>query len=175
MKTLYVLRHGQAAPESEALSDHERPLTVRGRAEVRLAAERLAGRPKPPSLILSSSATRASTTAELCRIALPAATRLTIAADLYLAEPPRYLGALAAGGDPHGAVLVVGHNPGLEALILVLTEQSEHLATASLVEIDLPIALWSELSGLSSRGETADGAVFGTRSGTIADHFRARA
>jgi phosphohistidine phosphatase len=174
MKTLYVLRHGQAAPESEASSDHERPLTERGRAEVRLAAERLAGRPQAPSLILSSSAARASATAELCRRALPAGTGLTIVNELYLAEPPSYLSALTAGGDPHDAVLVVGHNPGLEALVYVLTQQSEHLATASLVEIDLPIALWSDLSGRSFRSESVDAEVGGTRSGTIVNHFRAR-
>ena len=146
MKTLYVLRHGQAAPEEQAASDHERPLTLRGQDEARHAARHLAGRPQPPSLILSSDALRAQVTAELCRAALPDATELTILGGLYLAEPPSYLEELAAGGDPHAAVLVVGHNPGLEALIYVLTQRSEHLATASLVEIDLPISAWRELS-----------------------------
>ncbi len=169
MKTLYVLRHGQAAPESEAWSDHERPLTARGRDEARVAAERLAGRSKPPSLILSSSAVRARETAELCLAALPQS-RLTIVGELYLGEPPSYLAALAAGGDPHDAIVVVGHNPGLEAPIYGLTQQSEHLATASLVEIELPIAVWSEVSGRSARSGIGGGAV----SGTKVDHFRSR-
>jgi phosphohistidine phosphatase len=170
MKTLYVLRHGQAAPESEAKSDHDRPLTVRGESEARLAAERLARRPRPPSLILSSSAARARATAESCQGALPPSTRLAIVAELYLAEPPPYLEALAAGGDPHAAVLVVGHNPGLEALIYVLTQHSEHLATASLVELELPISTWGDVSGLASPSEAGAGAG----SGTIVAHFRAR-
>jgi len=163
MKTLYVLRHGQAVPEGDAASDHERVLTARGRIEARLAAEHLAERPRLPSLILSSSAARAQATAEACVAALPERTRLTIASGLYLAEPASYLAELAAGGDPHEAVVVVGHNPGLEALVYLRTERSEHLATASLVEISLPISVWSELSGKSA-----------VVTGRLGDHFRAR-
>jgi len=157
MKTLYVLRHGQAAPETEAGSDHERALTRRGQGEVRRTAEHLRERPSRPELVLTSGATRARQTAELCRSALPDA-RLAISDELYLAEPPSYLAALAESAEPHAAVVVVGHNPGLEALIYVLTQRSEHLATASLVEIELPIASWGELShwGRATRGRVAD-------------------
>jgi len=157
MKTLYVLRHGQAAPEVEADSDHERELTPRGQAEVRRTAQHLRQRPSLPSLVLTSGASRARQTAELCRSALPDAP-LAIADELYLAEPPSYLAALAKSAEPHAAVVVVGHNPGLEALIYVLTRRSEHLATASLVEIELQIASWAELSrwGMTTRGRITD-------------------
>lgn len=148
MKTLYVLRHGQAAPEGVTGTDHERELTPRGHAEAQRAAKYLSGRAKLPSLVLASSAERARQTAEHCLALLPGA-ELMIQEALYLAEPPSYLAALAAHADPHEAVLVVGHNPGLEALIYALTDRSEHLATASLVEIALPIAAWTELSGMA--------------------------
>ncbi len=147
MKTLYVLRHGHAAPEGEAGSDHERELTPRGQAEAKRAARHLSQRNPLPSLILTSSATRARETAEQC-VTVLAHAQLMILEGLYLAEPPSYLAALAARAEPHDTVLVVGHNPGLEALIYVLTDRSEHLATASLVEIALPIAAWTELSGV---------------------------
>lgn len=147
MKTLYVLRHGQAAPEGEASTDHERPLTRRGQAEVARTALALRGRPGSPSLVLSSSAIRARRTAELCRSACAVGAELDIIDELYLAGPQSYLVALAARGKGHGVVMVVGHNPGLELLVQQLTERSEHLATASLVEIELPIEGWAELSG----------------------------
>ena len=147
MKTLYVLRHGQAAPESEASTDHDRELTRRGQAEVQRAALSLAERASLPSLILSSSAARARHSAELCRTAYAQGAELGIIADLYLAGPESYLAALVARGQAHGVALVVGHNPGLELLVRQLTDRSEHLATASLVEIELPIEAWSELSG----------------------------
>jgi phosphohistidine phosphatase len=148
MKTLYVLRHGQAVPEGEAGSDRDRALTARGQTEVRKSAQHLRDHAHPPSLILASSATRARQTAELCHEALAGPPPLLLLDSLYLAEPPSYLAALATRAEPHAAVLVVGHNPGLEALIYVLTDRSEHLATASLVEIALPIASFRELSGV---------------------------
>lgn len=147
MKTLYVLRHGQAAPEGEATTDHDRPLTRRGQADVQRAALALRERPSSPSLVLSSSATRARRTAELCHPACAGGAELSIVDELYLAGPDSYLAALAARGRSHGAAMVVGHNPGLEQLVHQLTERSEHLATASLVEIELPIEAWTELSG----------------------------
>jgi len=145
MKTLHVLRHGHAAPESLGGSDHGRELTRRGEEEVRQSARQLAVREVLPSLVVSSSAARARQTAELCLASLPVSTALVVRSDLYLAEPAAYLEALAAGADPHTSVLVVGHNPGLEALVLSLTGRSEHLATASLVEIQLPVDAWADL------------------------------
>lgn len=147
MKTLFVLRHGQAIPESEAGSDHARELTVRGHAEAQRAAESLLERSNGPTLILSSSATRARQTAEASHQILAGRAELKVLDGLYLAEPASYLAALGLRGEPHAAVMVVGHNPGLEALIYVLTQRSEHLATASLVEITLPISGWGDLSG----------------------------
>ncbi|HVY25453.1 MAG TPA: histidine phosphatase family protein [Polyangiaceae bacterium] len=147
MKTLFVLRHGQAIPESQADSDHARELTPRGVAEARRAAESLVARADAPSLILSSSATRALQTAEACALALAGRAVLKKVDGLYLAEPSSYLAALGQLAEPHASVMVVGHNPGLEALIYMLTDRSEHLATASLVEITLAISAWAELSG----------------------------
>lgn len=148
MKTLYVLRHGQAAPEQDADTDHERELTVRGRGEVRRAAATVLERGKVPSLVLTSSATRARQTAELCLEAWcsPRPPELRVLDELYLASPAPYLAALAAGADPHESVMVVGHNPGLETLVAVLSSRSEHLPTAALVEIGLPLTTWADLS-----------------------------
>lgn len=151
MKTLYVLRHGKAAAEADGRSDHERELTKRGRADVLRAAAHLSDRGALPSLVLSSSAARARQSAELCVGAWPRAVELAIVSELYLAEPSSYLAALAAKGEPHARVMLVGHNPGLEALVLSLGEHSEHLPTAALAEIELQIDTWPELSA-GSRG-----------------------
>jgi broad specificity phosphatase PhoE len=105
MKTLYVLRHGQAVPDAEAQSDHQRALTPRGRADVRRAAQYLSKRPHLPSLVMTSSATRALQTAKLCLAALPDAPKLMILDGLYLAEPLSYLEELAADAEPHAAVV----------------------------------------------------------------------
>jgi phosphohistidine phosphatase len=146
MKTLYVLRHGKAAPEVRSEPDYDRALTSHGEAEAKQSAHELGQRPNAPSLILSSKAVRARQTAEACAKRLPGV-GLVLLDELYLAEPNSYLAALAARAEPHASVLVVGHNPGLEELVQLLGKRSEHLATASLVEIELPIAGWTDLFG----------------------------
>ena len=146
MKTLYVLRHGQAAPEADGAGDHVRKLTARGKVEARRGAQTLLERGQVPSIVLASSATRARQTAELCVAAWPRGVELRIVDELYLAGPSSYLAALSALADPHERAMVVGHNPGLEALVSLLTERSEHLPTAGLVEIGLPLTTWADLS-----------------------------
>lgn len=147
MKTLLILRHGHAVSESEAASDHERELTPRGGGEVRRSTQQLLELTTKPKLLLSSTAVRARQSAELCIETLRESPELRLLDSLYLAPPPSYLEALAQYGAQHASVMVVGHNPGLEALVYVLTQRSEHLATASLVEIELSIGSWQALSG----------------------------
>ena len=55
MKTLFVLRHGHAASEYAAGSDHERELTPRGVAEVQRSVTRLVARANRPILRRSHS------------------------------------------------------------------------------------------------------------------------
>ena len=108
MKTLYVLRHGEAAPETELTSDYERALTLRGRADVQRAAVLVRDGHGVPALVLSSSATRARQTAELCCSAWAQGTELVLSDELYLAGPSSYVSALVARAGQHDRVMVVG-------------------------------------------------------------------
>jgi len=42
-------------------------------------------------------------------------------------------------------LMVVGHNPGMEGLVRMLTGKSERMPTAALAIIDLDISDWSDL------------------------------
>ena len=64
---------------------------------------------------------------------------------LYLAEPPACIGLLRECGDDAGTVLLVGHNPGLEHLVKLLTGEQITFSTGGLVRIDLPITNWSDM------------------------------
>ncbi|MBM4077212.1 MAG: hypothetical protein FJ267_16390, partial [Planctomycetes bacterium] len=44
------------------------------------------------------------------------------------------------------AILIIGHNPGLEELVQALTNRTESISTATLVQIELDIKEWSEVS-----------------------------
>jgi len=48
--------------------------------------------------------------------------------------------------DSVNRVLVVGHNPDLDSLLTLLTDVTQHMSTAALAQIDLPISSWTELN-----------------------------
>ena len=56
-----------------------------------------------------------------------------------------------AGSDAR-CVLVVGHNPGLEVLVIRLTGHAEPLPTAAVAAVSLPINSWRSLE-LSEMGQ----------------------
>ena len=144
MKTLLILRHAKSSWDDPALDDHERPLNARGEKDAprigRLARdERLA-----PELILSSDALRAHLTAA----AMADATGGQILLDprLYHANAAEILTVLRSVVLHNVAtVMIVGHNPGLEELIALLTGEREPFPTAALAQITLPIERWSAL------------------------------
>ena len=147
MRTLLVLRHGKAAQE-EAGSDRDRPLTQRGKRSAEAVGHLLRDDDLVPDRVISSSAERARDTAR--RVA-SAAKFEGVIDELYLAEPDSYIMAVRRLGVDAERVLVVGHNPGLEALALILTGEPLSLPTAGLVVCSLPITSFAELS-LQVRG-----------------------
>lgn len=147
MKTLLVLRHAKADSEEPRGSDHDRALTKKGAKAARRMGELLREKHLVPDLVLSSTAERARTTAELAAREAGYQANVELVSELYLAEPPAYFDTLRRLGNEADRVLVVGHNPGIETLIFRLTGEAENMPTAALAECELPIASWSELSG----------------------------
>ena len=65
MKTLVLARHAKSSWDEPDLEDHDRPLNERGEHDAPRMAKRLAGTGVRPEVILSSTALRALTTAEI--------------------------------------------------------------------------------------------------------------
>lgn len=99
-----------------------------------------------PDLIISSSARRARSTAEAVAEQSGYEGEIQSSEDLYAAGPEAYLEALRNAPDDYASVMVVGHNPGLEELLEVLSGEVESLPTAALAKIILPIRHWRELT-----------------------------
>ena len=65
MKTLLILRHAKAVSKDPNLSDHDRPLDKVGENDALHMGKLMKDKDIIPSLIISSTAFRAKTTAEL--------------------------------------------------------------------------------------------------------------
>lgn len=153
MHTLYLLRHAKSSWSDPTLPDQERPLAPRGRRDAKRVAKHLVQLGIEPDLVLCSSAQRTRETLELVRPALGATTSVVLEAELYAASADKLLEHLRAVPDRVASVLLIGHNPGLQDLALLLASAGAEFArleakfpTAALATLALPNATWRQLS-----------------------------
>jgi phosphohistidine phosphatase len=153
MKTLLLLRHAKSSWKDDSLDDHDRPLNERGKKEAPKMGQLLLEQHLLPDIILSSDAKRCRRTVEKVCEAAGYRGEAVLTSELYLANPATYLKALSRLPDHVSRALVVGHNPGLEQLLELLTERDEPMTTAALARIDLAaLDRWSNIDA-SIRGE----------------------
>ncbi|MDX2235471.1 MAG: histidine phosphatase family protein [Hyphomonadaceae bacterium] len=142
MGLLILLRHSKAEREHEAPSDRARALTGRGRSDAAAAAIALREAAVTIGAVLASSAVRTRETAGIVRDALNLAAPVTLLDRLYLAEPD-VIWAAARGAVGDGA-MVVGHNPGLHALVASFIDRSgDRSSLARGFLQDFPTAAWA--------------------------------
>ena len=146
MKTLLILRHAKSDWGNSHLQDHERPLNDRGKYDAPRMGAWLKLQNLVPELIITSTAERALTTAELVALAFDFEGELRTERKFYLAGPPAYVEVLNEVPDSYERVMVVGHNPGMEELVSVLTGVDRPLTTANVAVVELPIESWGELT-----------------------------
>ena len=146
MKTLLLLRHAKASRDDADLPDHNRPLTDRGKKDAKRLGRQLHDAKLVPDLIISSTARRARKTASKVakQTNYPRAIELTDR--LYLSTPQEHLEVLRSVPDGEACIMLVGHNPGLSQFVSELTDTDTELATAELVQLELPIKHWSEIA-----------------------------
>jgi phosphohistidine phosphatase len=121
-RRLYLLRHAKSSWKDEGLADHDRPLARRGRRAAKAIGRHLREQGVEPELVLCSTARRARETLEGIEPALERAT-IRVEPGLYGAGPAELLARLHEVASPIRSVMVIGHNPGLEQLALLLARQ----------------------------------------------------
>lgn len=145
MKTLYVLRHAKSSWKDADIPDHDRPLNKRGKSDAPRMGQLLREQDLVPDLIISSTARRARDTVSYVVDESGFHGDVLWTEDLYAAGPEAYIETLQTLPNQYGRVMVVGHNPGLEELVAMLTDQWERLPTAALAEISLGIENWADI------------------------------
>lgn len=146
MKTLFLMRHAKSSWKQKNLADIERPLSGRGEKDAPTMGHLLKKKEIIPDLILSSPAVRARMTAEEVSKKSHYKKDVLFVDKLYMAEAPDIIETICTLPDDLETVLLIGHNPGLEYTLQLLTGKIESLPTASIACISLPIEHWSELN-----------------------------
>jgi phosphohistidine phosphatase len=130
---LYFLRHGEADWPDWKKPDDDRPLTKRGKKEMRDVAKFLSRLKVRPTLIVTSPLPRAAQTAEIAADYLKAKVRK----DEALA-PGFGISKLRTVLNRHRAdkLMLVGHEPDFTTVISGLTGASLKLAKAGVTLVD---------------------------------------
>ncbi len=116
---LWLLRHAKSSRDDPAIPDHQRPLSKRGEKAAAAIRRMMWYNGLVPDLVLVSTARRTQDTMKLLRPwERPPIVDATDA--LYLASAARILELLRKVADPVRSVLVIGHNPGLQELAMLL-------------------------------------------------------
>ncbi len=144
MKELLILRHAKSSWSNSRLADHDRPLNKRGRQDAPRMGRLLRDEGLTPDLIITSTAERALSTAELVALNSNYEDSLQLTRSFYHAGPESYLAQLRQVDDAYQRVMVVGHNPGMEELVEELTGHYERMPTAALAHIRLPVTRWAD-------------------------------
>jgi len=122
MNRLILFRHGKAEHDSASGRDFDRRLAPRGVEESADMSRSLADLGLAPEVVLVSPAARTRETWLAAAPAFPAA-QARFDDDLYHAEPATLRRLIAEAAGVSGAVMVVGHNPGLQDLALALLKE----------------------------------------------------
>ncbi len=119
MRELILLRHAHAEPAAPGQDDFDRPLSLQGQAEADAAGRWLREHGYLPDRVVCSPARRTRETCEAV-LAMLGYVEMRQEPRIYDATP----GRLIQVADEHrelSRVLLVGHNPGLEQLVALLS------------------------------------------------------
>ena len=152
MKRLWVFRHAKA-DWPDGADDFDRPLNERGFGDARRVGSELHGHRIHFDLVFASSARRVRET--LIGVAETFG-EISINFDdgLYLATERQLLERVRGASDEASSILLVGHNPGLERLIVDLAADDERglrnrvaagFPTAAVAMLEFPVDRWAEV------------------------------
>lgn len=155
VKKLTLLRHAKSGWDDPVSRDFDRPLNTKGKRAAHRIGEYLREHHIGFDHVVASPAVRVVETIEH----LAEGTGETIAPAwdkrVYLASAVSLLDVVQEADDRYDSLLLVGHNPGLEDLVLMMVpdkpgdeardQVEEKFPTASIAEISFPVDRWEDI------------------------------
>jgi phosphohistidine phosphatase len=161
MKTLTLFRHAKSGWDSPVSRDFDRPINARGLKGAKLMGLHARDLGLVFDHVVSSPAVRCTETLEAFwegygRILHPNWDRR-----IYLASGATLLDVVHDQSDEDGRILMCGHNPGLEDLVLDLVPDSkgdalrdaieEKFPTSAIAELQFDVESWAQVKSGNAR------------------------
>lgn len=155
MTILTVLRHAKSSWDETGIDDFDRPLTDRGRKAARRVGHELKHRKIRFDQVIASPAVRVRETLKEFASGYGKDLEMRFDERIYAASVETLLNLVRAIPEGAHAPLLVGHNPGLQELLVTLTRDDESglrrrvsakFPTAAVAVVTLPAPRWDEVS-----------------------------
>ncbi|MBW2458958.1 MAG: histidine phosphatase family protein [Deltaproteobacteria bacterium] len=143
-RRLIVLRHAKSAWNTDAPTDHDRPLNKRGRRDAPRIGARLAELGWLPERVISSDAARTRETWKRLSSDWSEAVEVSFTRALYGAGYGEVQSALGKVDDEVTTAMVIGHNPGWEELVETLTGADHRLTTCNAALLTIEADSWKQ-------------------------------
>src|ERR1044072_9974015 len=146
MKTLFLLRHAKSSWKDETLPDFERPLSRRGKRAAETIGQYFRTSSIVPELILCSPAERTRETVGLVVKAARWNVEVRYDQRIYEASAQRLAEVVSQIDNDRKVAMLVGHNPGLEDLLLLFTGNTDVMPTGAIAKLLLKTTKWTSAS-----------------------------
>lgn len=156
MKTLILLRHAKSGWGDMSMRDFDRPLNAKGQRAAQVVGRALRTESAAFDRIVASPAVRVVETIEQVSRGYGNALSPEWDRRLYLASVASLIDVIHEQDDGVARLLLVGHNPGLEELVLALVPATtpsperekveEKFPTASVAVVTFDVARWADVA-----------------------------
>ena len=146
MKTLLIIRHAKSSWNDLGLSDFDRPLNERGKADAPQMAKKIKERKLKPDLFISSPAKRAKKTAKIfMEVYEENKKNLVLIPSLYEASVSNFYDAIELIDDKYDAIALFSHNPGITEFANSLTEYKiDNIPTCGAFAVSVKTKKWKD-------------------------------
>jgi phosphohistidine phosphatase len=142
MKTIYLIRHAETEEKKKEQSDFVRQLNSNGNKQLHVMSNQLKKLDFKPSLFISSSAKRTTSTAKFMANDKP----VIYMKSIYESSLSNLIKLINEFPNDHSKIALIGHNPSLNYLSNYLTDEIYNdIPPCSIIKIELEIENWNEV------------------------------
>lgn len=144
LRRLIVLRHAKSDWDTEAPTDHDRPLNKRGRRDAPRVADALANSGWTPKRVVSSDAQRTRETWKRMKRSFDRDIKVKFTTKLYHAGIHAVREVVSNVPESVDVLMLIGHNPGWESVVDALTGEDVRLSTCDAALLSIDAESWAD-------------------------------
>ena len=156
MLNLYVMRHSKSSWKNKNLEDYKRPLSKKGKSEIKLVTKFLKNKKTRLDLAYVSSAKRTVQTYKKL-IKKVKINKIIFSKKLYLTNPSAIFKFIKKTKSKYKNIILINHEPSCKNLVLKLIKKKyikfkkQTFDTSSIAKINFEVDKWNRIKNYSGK------------------------